>query len=1077
MSGTKTISSSDVRLGGLRIQNTGYGVAIPILYGTNRVAPNLIEYVNFIATPHTTTQGQGGKGGGVQQQNTTYTYSSAVIMGLCEGPIASFGALWLDKDTYTSPAKRNMTMFLGTYPQAPWAWLLTYTPKASEGGGATGSRAIGYQGLAYAACATYDLGPGASLGNHTFEVVGVGARQNGYDVNVMDVMPDFLGNVNYGAMFPYLGSITDAWNYCQANGLFISPLFNVQKPAHEWLKQLALIANVGLVWSGSTLKVIPYGDQAVTGNGATYTPNVTPLYDLTDDDFLDTGGDPVVPTRKRQADAFNAVQVEYLNRNNQYNIEPADVKDQANIEAYGLRSMQPVKLHEVCVPGVAKLVAQTFLQRALYIRNEYAFSLSAWKYSLLEAMDVVTLTDAALGLNRTPVRIISAEENYDGVTNFVAEEMPYGVSQPAQYPHTGGAGYQPNFNAAPPNSNAPLIFAPPIELATSTLELWLAACGPAGWGGCNVWASSDGNTYKQVGTMHGGSRMGVLSSSLAAGADPDNTNTAHVDLTLSLGQMFSGTQSDADLLHTLCYVDGEFISYQNAVLTSANHYDLSYLRRGAYNSPISAHAAGAAFARLDDAIFKLPYTAEQIGSTLYIKLQAFNQYQGGYQDLATLTPTAVVIPAPPQPANVANFAAQQTGNVVVFSWSPVRDFALKGYDIGYAHQGETNWSNFALLTETARGTEMTNAAVPPGTWVFGIRAKDVIGQLSPQVSTFNLVVTNASPIVANVQQDSGWVGALVNMVRHVSGVLVPTGSKTCDQYPQLAPPASAPTLSTVAGGALGARTYYVKVNYDSASGETLASAESSIAVPANSLLVVGSPALVTGAVGWSVYAGTASNAETEQNASLLPIGSSWTEPPSGLIAGLALPTVNTTGWEVFNQFVPDPVASCSYTTPTIDTGYDSVLRIYSTSAISMGYGQSGTISDQLSLDTWLNGAADPNTYTPWTVGQVNMRYMKERLTLNGIVAGAVPVITAFSAFADTTPVIENVATVTIAPGGTAVTFPQPYHSAPFVLPTAIGTTALTANASNITAQGCTIHIFNSSGTDVGGTASYTATGS
>jgi hypothetical protein len=966
VSGSSTISTRDVQIGGLSIQNTGYGVTIPIVYGTTRVSPTLIEYTNFISIAHTTTQSGGGKGGGVSQQNTTYTYTAAIILALCEGPIAGFGKLWLDKDTYASPsgappAGRSLSMFAGTYPQTSWSWMQTY----NDGVYGVGGRALGYQGIAYAANANYDLGNNASLGNHSFEVVGVGTLQNSYDVNALDVVADFLNNTNYGANFPYLGSITAAWNYCQANGIFISPCLDTQKPAQEWLKQFARIANVGLVWSGGTLKVIPYGDQTITANGATYTPNTTPVYDLNDDDFQPVNNDPVTITRKRQADAFNAVQVEYLNRNNQYNIEPAEVKDQANIEAYGLRTMPPVKMHEVCVPTVAKLVAQTLLQRELYIRNEYSFALS-WKYCLLEPMDIVTLTDTALGLNFTPVRITSIEENYDGLLTVTAEEMPLGVSQPAQYPHTGGAGYQPNFNIAPPNSNAPLIFSPPMELAANSPELWMAACGPAGWGGCNVWVSSDNATYKQVGTILGNARMGTLVSTLATSAtDPDLTNTLHVDLTSSLGVMYSGTQADADLLHTLCYVDGEFVSYQNAVLTSAYNYDLSYLRRGAYNSVIAAHAAGAKFARLDDAIFKLPYTAEQIGTTLYVKLQAVNQYQGGYQDLATLTPTTVAIPAPPVPFNVNNFAAQQNGNVVVFTWTPVKDYALKGYDIGYAPQGETNWNNFILLTETARGTEMTNAAVPPGTWVFGIRAKDVIGQLSAQISMFNLIVTNASQMVASVRQDPGWAGAIASMVAHISGVLVPMGTKTCDLY----------------------------------------------------------------------------------------------------------------GWQVFDQFVPDPVAACSYTTPMIDTGYDSVLRIYSTSIIAMGYAQAGAINNALTLDTWLNAGSDLGTYTPWTVGQVNMRYMKQRMTLNGIVAGAVPVISAFSNFADTTPVIENVASVVVAPGGTAVTFPQPYHSPPFVLPSAIGVTALVANASAITATGCTLHIFNSAGTDVGGTATYTATGS
>jgi hypothetical protein len=956
MSGGKTIATSEVSLGGLRVQNSGYGVSIPILYGTNRLSPNLFEYTDFVATPHTSSQSTGGKGGGITTSNTTYTYSAAVCMGLCEGPVTAFRQVWLGKDIYAAPANRNLTTFSGARPQTAWPWITTYHP----------GRALGYYGLAYVACANYDLGTSGSLGNHSFEVTGSGTLQNGFDVNAIDVISDLLSNVYYGAGFPStsIGTLTQARNYCQANGIFISPVIAEQKPVQEWLTQIARLANAALVWSEGVMKVIPYGDQAVTGNGATYTPNTTPIYDLSDDDFIANGSDPVMVTRKKQADAYNNVQIEYLNRSNQYSIEPSEANDLANVEAYGLRPMSAVKMHEICLPAVAKQVAQTFLQRALYIRNSYSFTL-AWKYCLLEPMDIVTLTDAGLGMNKTPVRITSIEENYDGLLTTEAEEMPYGVATPALYAQPAASGYQTNFNAAPPNTSAPIMFAPPIEMAGANLELWLAACGPAGWGGCNIWVSSDNATYKQVGSMSGSSRMGKLSAALGAGADPDLTGIARVDLTLSSGVLYSGTQADADLLHTPCYIDGEFLSYQTAILTAANKYDLSYLRRGAYHSIISVHAINAPFVRLDDAIFKLPYTAEQIGTTLFVKLPALNQYQGGTQSLADILPTSIVIPAPPAPGNVLNFACQQTGNLVVFSWNPVQDYALKGYDIGYAKQGETNWSNFILLTETARGTEMTNAAVPPGTWVFGIRAKDILGQLSVNIAMFNLIVLFTSPIVAQAQQDGGWAGVLASMVRHVTGVLVPLGTKTCDQY---------------------------------------------------------------------------------------------------------------IGWEVFDQVVADPVSSCSYTTPVIDTGYDSALRIYSTSTAIMAYGQAGTINVNLSLDTWLNAGSDLGVYTSWVVGQVNMRYMKERLTLNSIVAGAVPILSAMTVWADTAPVIQNVASVLIAAGGSTITFPQAYHTPPLVICNALGTTALVANASNVTATGCTIHVFNSAGTDVGGTVTYTTTG-
>jgi hypothetical protein len=592
------------------------------------------------------------------------------------------------------------------------------------------SRAIGYQGIAYAACANYDLGNNASLGNHSFEMSGVGTLQNGFDVNVVDVISDYLGNANYGAMFPFIGDTAAARDYCQANGLFISPVLNTQKPAHEWLTQFAKIANAGLVWSGGLLKLIPYGDQAAAGNGVTYTPNpVTPIYDLTDDDFQDIGGDPITVTRKRQADAFNAVQVEFLNRNNQYNLEPADVKDQANIEAYGLRSMSPVTLHEVCVPTVAKQVAQALLQRELYIRNTYSFALS-WKYCLLEPMDVVSLTDDALGLNRTPVRIVTIEESYDGLLSVIAEEMPYGVSQPALYSHTGGSGYQANNNIDPGAVNAPVIFEPPNVMTAPNLEVWFGVSGGVNWGGCDVWVSEDNATYRNIGKIFSPARQGVLSAALAGGVDPDTTHTLSVDLTESRSQLLSGTQADADNLNTLMWVDGELMSYQTAALTSQYHYDLSYLRRGVHGTVIGAHGTGAQMVRLDDAIFKYVVPRESIGLPVWVKFASFNAFGRASQSLADCVAYNYTI-AGNRPMGVS--ALTGTGGMFLndLAWT----FAAVQRDRDYTEIiGSTTNDRATALTLTAAKSPTARwkhpGLTPTQTWYYWARTVDNSGNAS-----------------------------------------------------------------------------------------------------------------------------------------------------------------------------------------------------------------------------------------------------------------------------------------------------------------------------------------------------------
>src|SRR5215831_2001084 len=115
---------------------------------------------------------------------------------------------------------------------------------------------------------------------------------------------------------------------------------------------------------------------------------------------------------------------------------------------------------------------------------------------------------------------------------------------------------------------------------------------------------------------------------------------------------------------------------------------------------------------------------------------------------------------------------------------------------------------------------------------------------------------------------------------------------------QLSPPA-APTTGTTPGGALGATTYFVKVTYVNPSGETVASAESTQAAGANTLLTVTSPIASGTATQYNVYvsntAGGGSGAETLQTPTPINLGTNWTEPTTGLVVGVAPPVVNSTG--------------------------------------------------------------------------------------------------------------------------------------------------------------------------------------
>jgi hypothetical protein len=103
--GKNALASKPNLLNALRVQTSSYGQVLPIVYGQNRVSGRLLWSGDFAAIPHTSTQKVGGKGlgsgGGNAITNTTYTYQTAVAMGLCMGPIQNIHNVWDTKGRLT----------------------------------------------------------------------------------------------------------------------------------------------------------------------------------------------------------------------------------------------------------------------------------------------------------------------------------------------------------------------------------------------------------------------------------------------------------------------------------------------------------------------------------------------------------------------------------------------------------------------------------------------------------------------------------------------------------------------------------------------------------------------------------------------------------------------------------------------------------------------------------------------------------------------------------------------------------------------------------------------------------------
>jgi hypothetical protein len=585
--------------------------------------------------------------------------------------------------------------------------------------------------------------------------------------------------INYAS----LTTLVNYQDFTLASGLWIAPAYVEQNAVSSMLDDIATATYSEFVWSSGILSVVPRGAQQVLGNGYVYNPPGTPAFNLGPDDFMSNGNaigsnagsisDPVIVSRKRKSDQINNIKIECLDRANQYAPAIAEASDQALIDQYGRRASASKSLHLFADVGAANVSAQLQLQDQA-ILNDYGFTLDQ-RYCMLDPMDIVTLTEPAYpGLTAIPVRITEIQENDDGSLSFSSEEYPGTIGSVPAYNLNIGTGYTPNFNQSAGVVNTPILLGAPVQIATNQgLEIWAALSGtnPATYGGSDVWVASDeGGPYRYLGRLTGASRMGVTTADFPVGTDPDTSNTLSVNLMQSAGQLDSGTQYDADQNNTLCYVDGphgvEYVSYETAQLTSQYQYTLeTYIRRGQYGSQIVDHPLGSSFLRLDQLIYRIPYQSPQIGQTMWFKFPTFNIWGGGLQNLSDATAYSIVLPAPPPPADVTGFTAKQVGGSVTFTWVDVLDFASAGYDIKYGPQGiveslgeEPAWNAMLPLTDTLRSTEMTNASVPPGTWTFAIRCRDIANQLSPHLTTVDLVVTDENLTLVDDEQAPAWAG-------------------------------------------------------------------------------------------------------------------------------------------------------------------------------------------------------------------------------------------------------------------------------------------------------------------------------
>lgn len=405
------------------------------------------QFIGFMSVGSSYTEGVTGgavwKLVAIGQVNvSTHTFVAA----LCEGEIAAGISLWWDK--LRAPA------ISGTKPGCGMT-LLRGVDAATQSIHATFDQSA-YQHTALVYATNAPSGTKTESPDIAVEVDGVSFGMSP-DVNPADIVNDLLTHARRGCAWPGSrvdSSITGAGassfrTYCDCAGLRLSLVVDSQRSALQILADLLTATNSEAVWSGNALKIVPLGDQSITGaarvfGAIDYVPATTAIYNLGLNDFLDKEN-PVEMSHRGDSKCFNAFPIEYVDRSLAY--ASTVVEDQIidNIEVRGALARAQTRSIPVVFPDTTRpaMLSRIMGQRSINVRNEYRFRLS-WRHILIEPTDILTLTEPACGLSLTPVRVTQTTVAPDGSVEVIAEDFPAGVQAAVAYTPQVGDGYQPN---------------------------------------------------------------------------------------------------------------------------------------------------------------------------------------------------------------------------------------------------------------------------------------------------------------------------------------------------------------------------------------------------------------------------------------------------------------------------------------------------------------------------------------------------------------------------------------------------------------------------------------------------------
>lgn len=531
-----------------------------------------------------------------------------------------------------------------------------------------------------------------------------------------------------------------------------------------------------------------------------------------------------------------------------------------------------------------------------------------------------------------------------------------------------------------------------------------------------------------------------------------------------------------------------------------------------------------------------------VSYTVYI--HSVNSY--GAESTA-LSDSEVVVGKTAVPANVTGFVVAPNGDSVVFKWNQVSDLDLAGYEIRYGGANVTSWEDGTPLTSVTRGTSVTSADVPPGTWTFYVKAVDTSGNYSAiATSISDVLVETVRDVIFQVEQSpfieiedatniADNFSASFHSLEYVTASKIPTktykaevsiakdstgaATRFCGLYIWFdgtgVYESAAVHLDTsdgdyvLVGSNASAEVieltdyWFVRLSFW---GSDLDNTDASFglwpAVGANADLTTTS-ATATGSI--EIFRPAFFEGETQLIGGVFRFHE-WVDvyydvvvTDNGVSAPVELTPVNTnfvvhhtgklipqsqetdsddgaTIWAddtVFEDFVNNPYATCTYTAPEIDISFDDYARAWGSIDSYLGPGETGIANPKLSLDYRIDGGSYDG-FEDWAIGSAEARYFKHKLTLT--TSEGVAVISSFIPTVDQLEHTQRDSNVAVASGGSTITFDTPFHVAPHLTAIVIGSSAKFVLLENITPTSFDVILKTSGGGNTTGIINWEATG-